>query len=168
MREIKFIGVHHSLSSFGTGETIVRWHTDPVSKGGRGWRHPGYHIVISNGYRTAVDLKVGNYGKHIDGIMEQILSDALIANGCKGMNENSLHVCMIGNFDEAFPTEMQVERLIKLLTGWCRLYSLRPAAILGHHEMQALMGEKHRKSCPGRNVDMDAVRKAVLEMMKIN
>ena len=168
MREIKYIGVHHSLSGFGDGRTIIRWHTQPEPKGGRGWTFPGYQAVICNGYRTSAEMIAGKYDAALDGHMDTLLSDMLASNGCKNCNAHSLHVCMIGNFDEERPTEKQMKKLIEELAYWCGKYQLDPLkAILGHHEMQVLIGEKHTKTCPGRNVNMSVIRNAVAERMKV-
>ena len=82
MRPINRIILHCSASMEGidlTGQDILRMHTNPVSQGGRGWKNPGYHYVI-----------------RLNGKVDQILPESRIANGVKGYNADSVHVCYIG------------------------------------------------------------------------
>ena len=66
---------------------IRHWHTDPVSKGGRGWKQVGYTDMI-----------------HLDGKVERLVKnneDALvdpweITNGAVGYNAISRHVVYVG------------------------------------------------------------------------
>ena len=82
MRPINRIILHCSASMEGvdlTGQDILRMHTNPVSQGGRGWKNPGYHYVI-----------------RLNGKVDQILPETRIANGVKGYNQDSIHICYIG------------------------------------------------------------------------
>lgn len=70
-----------------TAADIRRWHTSPVSKGGRGWKQVGYTDII-----------------HLDGKVERLVNnneDANvdpweITNGAKGYNSVSRHVVYAG------------------------------------------------------------------------
>ena len=82
MRPITRIILHCSASMEGvdlTGQDILRMHTNPISQGGRGWKNPGYHYVI-----------------RLNGKVDQILPESHIANGVKGYNQDSIHICYIG------------------------------------------------------------------------
>ena len=82
MRPINRIILHCSASMEGidlTGQDILRMHTNSISQGGRGWKNPGYHYVI-----------------RLNGKVDQILPETRIANGVKGYNADSVHVCYIG------------------------------------------------------------------------
>lgn len=168
-REIKGIGVHHSYSSFGTGEMIEFWHTTdkPV---GNGWKSPGYHVVICNGYPNGQSRSDHDYDKKYDGKVDRIHSETKVSNGIKGANSQLLNVCMIGNFDEESPTVKQLKKLVDLLAFWCKKYKLDPhTKIFGHGEMQRKLGkETYVKTCPGTHVDMDRVRGWVSLTMKGN
>jgi hypothetical protein len=161
-RTIRNLIVHHSVSSWGDGDTIMGWHTAPKPRG-NGWRAPGYHVVICNGFPNYSAWSRRAPVVSADGRVDRIWPEEKIANGCRHANADSLHVCLIGDFDKAAPTERQMEKLTDLLAFWCKKYGLDPgAAIFGHGEMQRRIGiESYSKSCPGKNVSMNAVRAAV-------
>ncbi len=72
-------------------EEIRHWHTDPVSKGGRGWKQVGYTDMI-----------------HLDGSVERLVEnnedayvdDWEITNGAKGYNGISRHVVYVGGLSK--------------------------------------------------------------------
>ena len=158
---VKYLIVHHSLSHWGDGESVVLWHTGPPPH--RGWDRPGYHAVIGNGYPTNRSWKKRVYSALADGRVDRIVSEDLRVNGVLHGNRNALQVCLIGDLDRHDPTPAQMRALAGLLSEWCIKYRLNPhRAILGHGEMQRMMGiEDYSKTCPGTHVDMDAVREAV-------
>ena len=82
MRTINKIILHCSASMAGvnlSANDIKAYHCNPVKMGGRGWRNPGYHYVI-----------------RLDGTREVLLPEEFIANGVKGHNADSVHVCYVG------------------------------------------------------------------------
>ncbi|MCP4566072.1 MAG: N-acetylmuramoyl-L-alanine amidase [FCB group bacterium] len=162
MRKIKNLVVHHSLGPRGDGDFIMDLHTK--SPGGPRWKYPGYHVVITNGYHTYNQWR---NRKPEAPRVDRILSEATPANGCKYANANSLHVCLIGDFDKDEPTAWQKKKLADLLAHWCRAHGLSPKDIYGHGEMQKKIGrEGYQKSCPGKNVYMDGVRFNVAQMVR--
>ena len=157
-RNITAIIVHHSVSAWGDGDTIKHWHTDPKPRG-NGWKVPGYHVVITNGWNTYPVWQSRNRGPVR---VDRILNEQLVANGCKYANANSLHVCLIGDFDKSTILPAQRDKLIDLLTHWCRTHGLAPANIYGHGEMQKKIGkEGYSKTCPGKTISMSAIRMEV-------
>ena len=82
MRTITRIILHCSASVAGvnlSGNDIKCMHCNPVRLGGRGWRNPGYHYVV-----------------RLDGTIDQILDVTHVANGVKGYNQESVHICYVG------------------------------------------------------------------------
>ena len=82
MRTITRIILHCSASLAGVdlrASDIRAYHTNPVSQGGRGWKNPGYHYVV-----------------RLDGTIDNILPIQNIANGVKGYNQESIHICYVG------------------------------------------------------------------------
>lgn len=70
-----------------TAEDIVRWHTSPVSMGGRGWKRVGYSdIVYIDG--SLINMTPYNYDNKVD--------PWEITNGAKGMNSRSRHMVYVG------------------------------------------------------------------------
>ena len=80
MAELKYLVIHCTATPEGrevTAADIRRWHTSPLSRGGRGWRQVGYTDII-----------------HLDGKVERLVDnneDANVdpwevTNGAKGYN----------------------------------------------------------------------------------
>lgn len=154
-RKPNLIIIHHSLSVWGDGKAIVEWHTRP-KPAGNGWKHPGYHVVIGNGHPTYGTRNM--YAPDADGRADRILSEDKVANGAKGFNAHALHVCLIGNFDAASPTQNQVLVLAGLVRHWMREYGVPVMRVWGHREAQIRRGNRHPKTCPGENFNMDSFR----------
>ena len=85
MARMKYLVLHCTATPEGrevTSKEIRHWHTDPVSKGGRGWKQVGYTDLI-----------------HLDGKVERLVDnneDAEVdpwevTNGAKGYNSVSRH-----------------------------------------------------------------------------
>ena len=82
-RKVNRIVVHCSAGPAGQrGKDIAAWHTRPASRGGLGWSAPGYHYVVE-----------------ADGTVVRIFPEDRIANGAKGYNRDSIHVCYTGGID---------------------------------------------------------------------
>lgn len=122
MRKIERIVVH---CSGGPGRQkasqIVSYHTRPVSKGGRGWRNPGYHYIVEE-----------------DGICVATLPESEIANGAKGWNGTSIHICYTGGIgSDGKPadtrTASQKSTLRRLAGELRRKYGGIP--VLGHRDL---------------------------------
>ena len=90
MAQLKRLVLHCTATPEGrevSAADIRHWHTDPVSKGGRGWKQVGYTDMI-----------------HLDGKVERLVDnneDAQvdpweITNGAKGYNTTSRHVVYVG------------------------------------------------------------------------
>jgi len=121
MRQINRIFLHHSESPFSTTfEDIKQWHLN------RGWRDIGYHFVIGQ-YGT---IKIGR-------------PVSKIGAGVYHHNNDSIHICVIGDFDKRAPKTKQIESLISLLT---RLRMKHDVKIHNHCEYTT------NKTCPGRNL----------------
>lgn len=154
--------MHHSVSSWGDGGVIMSWHTAPRPRG-NGWKAPGYHVVIGNGYPNYSSWSRRKPIASADGRVDRIWPESKISNGCRYANANGLHVCLIGDLDKKPPTENQIHKLVDLLVFWCKKYGLDPMKdIYGHGEMQRKIGrEGYSKTCPGKLVDMNRIRRMV-------
>ena len=108
----------------------------------RGWEDIGYHYIIGNTRPFTED------GKLYTGRSEDFEGAHTI-----GYNQNSLGICLIGNFDKVVPSERQFETLFSLLKVKARQYNVPVENVRGHREFPGV-----QKSCPGRLVDMDYVR----------
>lgn len=140
-KPLKYLVLHCTATPKGrevTAEQIRHWHTDPVSKGGRGWQQVGYTDMI-----------------HLDGSIERLVDNNEdnnvdpweITNGAKGYNSISRHVVYVGGGcspqGEDTRTEAQRKALAEYLLQFHRKHpSVR---IVGHNELSA-------KACPSFDV----------------
>lgn len=136
-RKINKIIVHCSDSMFGDALAIHAWHKQ------RGWSRIGYHYVITNGC-----LEKGTpYNPEHDGEIEVGRYVHKVGAHCKGHNDDSIGLCLIG---ASHFTPRQVITLRDLLRYLMTKYRVQVSGVLGHNELN------EHKSCPG--FDMDLVR----------
>ena len=141
---MKYLIIHCTATPAGrdvTGEEVRRWHTAPVSKGGRGWKQVGYTDLI-----------------HLDGTVERLVDnneDANVdpwevTNGASGYNSVSRHIVYAGGCaaDGKTPldtrTPEQCEALKRYVTDFHRRFP--QIRIVGHHELNP------GKACPSFDV----------------
>lgn len=111
---------------------IDSWHRS------RGWRMIGYHYVV-----------------RLTGAVEQGRPEDMQGAHCTsmGMNGMSLGVCFSGHGDYHSWTPAQREAGMALVRELMARHGIPVANVLGHHETGA------KKTCPGKLVDMDEVRR---------
>ena len=121
---------------------IRHWHTDPVKKGGRGWKQVGYTDMI-----------------HLDGRVERLVrnnEDAEVdpwevTNGAKGYNTVSRHVVYVGGVSKDGKTakDTRTEAQLKAMTAYVRDFHARfpQIRIVGHGELPGV-----KKACPSFDV----------------
>jgi N-acetylmuramoyl-L-alanine amidase len=139
-RKIKRIILHISASEFGGAILIDDWHTN-----GNGWDAIGYHFVICNGYD-----KKGKYTAFKDGAIETGRDINIQGAHAKGMNSDSIGICMIGKDGEF--TWNQIDSLIVVLHELINEYDIDINDIIGHYETPLANG----KTCP--DIKMDKIR----------
>lgn len=131
LEAITHIVVHHSATTSGTPEAFARYHVHTL-----GWPGIGYHYVID---RKGVTCKCH--------------PATTISYHAAGANSYSIGVCLVGNLDAQKPTGQQMAALLALLRQLIGAYGIPDAHVIGHREVPGA-----RKSCPGRNIDMDKIR----------
>lgn len=143
MAELKRLVLHCTATAEGrevTSDEIRAWHTNPVSKGGRGWKQVGYTDLI-----------------HLDGQIERLVDnneDAKVdpwevTNGVAGYNSTSRHVVYAGGVaaDGRTPKDTRTPEQCKAMESYVKDFHKRfpKVRIVGHNEMAA-------KDCPCFNV----------------
>lgn len=119
---------------------IRRWHTAPVSQGGRGWKQVGYTDMV-----------------HLDGRVERFVNnneDAQVdawevTNGAAGYNSMSRHIVYVGGCDKAGkPKDTRTEAQREALKRYVEDFHARfpHVKIVGHHELNP------GKACPSFDV----------------
>ncbi len=145
MAQTKYLVIHCTATPEGrevSSAEIRRWHTDPVSKGGRGWKQVGYTDLI-----------------HLDGTVERMVQnneDAEvdpweITNGAKGYNSVSRHIVYAGGLakDGKRAKDTRTEAQKKALTTYVRDFHKRfpQIRIVGHSDLPGV-----NKACPSFDV----------------
>lgn len=141
---LKYLVIHCTATPAGrevTADDIRRWHTSPVSKGGRGWKQVGYTDLI-----------------HLDGTIERLVEnneDANVdswevTNGAAGYNGISRHIVYTGGVDaddvkKAVDTRTpeQKEAMKRYVLDFHKRFP--SVKIVGHNQLAA-------KDCPSFNV----------------
>jgi N-acetylmuramoyl-L-alanine amidase len=145
LKDIRRIIIHCSESKFGNSNIIDQWHKQ------NGWAGIGYHHVILNGV-----LESGlAYNPALDGTLQDGRSLATVGAHCKGHNEDSIGICLIGV--DAF-TAAQMTRLTWLVGLYAARFNIPPENILGHCELDP------HKTCP--NFDVAIVRDIISQSQK--
>lgn len=140
---MKYLVIHCTATPEGrevSGEEIRRWHTAPVSKGGRGWKQVGYTDLF-----------------HLDGSVERLVDnneDANVdswemTNGAAGYNSVSRHIVYVGGCDKAMKpkdtrTPEQREALKRYVVDFHERFP--HIRIVGHHDLNP------GKGCPSFDV----------------
>ena len=137
---LKMLVIHCTATREGrevTSGEIRRWHTAPVSKGGRGWKQVGYADMI-----------------HLDGRGENLVpyneDDTVdpweITNGARGYNSVARHVVYVGGLTsdgshcKDTRTPKQRKALQQYVANFRKLHPL--AKVVGHRDLDM------SKSCP--------------------
>lgn len=122
MRSIDLIVVHCTGGpATQTAEDIVRYHTKTL-----GWKHPGYHYIVEASGRMSCPIGIEK-----------------VANGVRGHNAHSIHVCYVGGlangnyvdtrtFDQKYVLRLILRTLKRDFPN---------AQIVGHRDLAA-------KACP--------------------
>lgn len=141
--KLQYLVLHCTATPQGrevTSDEIRKWHTSPVSKGGRGWKQVGYTDMI-----------------HTDGRIERLVKnnedanvDAWeITNGAVGYNAVSRHVVYVGGLsaDGKTAKDTRTPAQLRAMENYVRDFHERfpDVKIIGHNQIAA-------KACPSFDV----------------
>ena len=128
------IVIHHTGNP--TDDDLSAAEIDASHKA-RGWTCIGYHYVIRK-----------------DGTVELGRPDWTVGAHAYGNNSNTIGIHVCGNFEEAEPTDAQIESTAMLLANLCTDYGIPIDRdhIVGHRELMPT-------ACPGANLfaQMDTI-----------
>ena len=137
---IRRICIHHSVTpTTHTTANFENWWRNPIS----GMGVPpvgGYHEVILH-----------------NGDMELNFNPTQIAHGVASQNDDSYHICVVGNFRTTgpHPTAAQMESLVNRIRFNMNRFNIPIERVLGHNEFP----HNASNTCPGQ--DMHQVRNLV-------
>ncbi|MFH0887921.1 MAG: peptidoglycan recognition family protein [Planctomycetota bacterium] len=129
----KYIVIHHSATKQGNARIFDNYHRKE-----KGMKEGlAYHFVIGNGTKSKDgEIEIGNRWK------KQIAGEHCWNTK---MNQESIGICLVGNFDESKPTPKQIESLINLISNLQKQYHTPSEMILSHKDV-----DKKRTDCPGK------------------
>lgn len=142
---MKYLVLHCTATPEGrevSAKEIRHWHTDPVKKGGRGWKQVGYTDLF-----------------HLDGTVERLVKnneDAEVdpwevTNGAAGYNSVSRHVVYAGGLakDGKTAKDTRTAAQLKAMTAYVRDFHERfpQIKIVGHLDLPGV-----NKACPSFDV----------------
>lgn len=145
MAKLKYLVLHCTATPEGrevSSNDIRTWHTNPVSKGGRGWKQVGYTDLI-----------------HLNGEIERLVDnneDANvdpweITNGAKGYNSISRHVVYVGGVvaDGKTTKDTRTKAQRVAMESYVKEFHRKHpnVRIIGHREVAA-------KDCPSFDVQV--------------
>jgi hypothetical protein len=119
-----------------TKEDIVRWHTAPVSKGGRGWSKVGYSRLIN----LKGDLILTSTYND-----DEFVDNWEITNGASGINSASRHIVYAGGLEKSGKKAKDTRNEAQLITMEKYIkdfVSKHPDILIGGHNQFA------NKACP--------------------
>lgn len=130
----QYIVVHHSATLAGSAASFDRYHRtkpNPMENG------LAYHFVIGNGHGSGDGMvEIGNrWRRQIQG--GHVRGDEL--------NEISIGICLVGDFERHAPTDRQIAALKGLLLYLMDLTAISPRYVKGHTHMPG-----QSSVCPGR------------------
>jgi len=127
-KETNRIIFHHSLSDAGDVKEIREWHKK------KGFSDIGYHYVITRSGIILDGRELGTVGAH-----------------ALHRNADSIGVCMIGNFNNYKPANIQLTACVTLYRMLNKMYGKK------------LIVEFHHELCPGVMLNRDEFKKRLLE-----
>jgi LysM repeat protein len=138
----KYIVVHHSATPVGSVKGMDEYH--------RKTRHMenglAYHFVIGNG-RGMKDGEVAVGSRWTRQLQGGHLSS-------EKLNEVSIGICLVGDFNKSPPTRDQLDALEALLEALLKRCSLKPDSIKTHKQIQP-----NHTECPGRRFNLNEVKR---------
>jgi hypothetical protein len=138
IRPWKYIVIHHSASDYGDAASIGKYH-----KINRGWVNGlGYDFVIGNGSGSRDgQIEVGNrWNRQIDGAHA----------GNPEYNKYGIGICLVGNFENDYPTNPQISSLLYLINYLQKRCNIHKDNIIVHKTFR-------QTACPGRNFPYNKV-----------
>jgi N-acetylmuramoyl-L-alanine amidase len=146
MRKIEFITLHTAGAAdklravHQSGKQIRDYHVNV-----KGWKEIGYHAYVEeNG-------SVSQYAR------PELNEPAAV----EGWNKFILALCCSGHGDLEAWNPHQVAAVVRWCADKCRRYNLTSSRVIGHHEADEHGAPKVFKTCPGKLVDLAAIRAEV-------
>lgn len=135
MKNVNFLIIHHSATATGSAKVFRAFH-----RAINGWVDIGYHFVIGNGTLSE------------DGEVEGGRPQWAAGAHAREHNEDTIGICLVGNFTDTYPTENQMKSLGLLLKNLLSEYDLSSSSIILHRDLSGC-----RTECPGKNLTREMI-----------
>ena len=136
--EWKYVVLHHSATDEGNARRFDKHHREE-----KGWVNGlGYHFLIGNGNGSRDgQIEVGNrWNSQIDGAHA----------GKDEYNKHGVGICLIGNFENDYPTSLQISSLTYLINYLQERCNIPKNQVKMHRDFR-------KTACPGRLFPYDKV-----------
>ena len=135
MKEVNSLIIHHSATTTGCSRVFRAFH-----RAINGWVDIGYHFVIGNGSLSE------------DGEVEEGRPKWAVGAHAREHNEDTIGICLVGDFSDIYPTEDQLKSLGMLLKSLFSEYGLSSSNIILHRDLSGCKTE-----CPGKNLTKEMI-----------
>ncbi len=128
---ISSLTIHHGGEDFNKDRDIKEYlqNLQSWSRSEKNWIDIPYHYIID-----------------LDGIVYAARDYIYPGDTNTDYNpEGHLLTCLVGNYENIYPNEKQLESLVNLLTWQCQFFKINPKKIKGHKDFASTL-------CPGKNL----------------
>jgi len=132
MNNPKRIIIHHSGTDTGDVHTFRNHHVNV-----NGWNDVGYHYVITR-----------------EGALQKGRAENVVGAHTLGHNQDTIGICLVGNFNNYTPNDQQINTLIKIIKDIRSRYGDIP---VGYHR------DFGSTSCPGNLFPVDLINQRLSE-----
>ena len=139
MNNVNSLIIHHSATTTGCSRVFRTLH-----RAINGWKDIGYHFVIGNGTLSE------------DGEVEEGRPQWAVGAHAREHNADTIGICLVGNFNDIFPTEAQMKSLGMLLKNLLSEYKLASSSIILHRDLSGC-----KTVCPGENITIQMILDSV-------
>lgn len=140
-------------------DQVRSWHKD------RGWKDVGYHFLVRK------DGTIQR-GRKLDD--DNVLESDEIGTHVYGINSESVGICFSGHGDISPHTVAQRIAGLELTRRLMQQFGVSVENVIGHREINRLVAEglypanyRTSKTCPGKLVDMEQVRRELVGAKQI-
>lgn len=142
-RRWQSIVIHHSATPNGNMAIFDKWHRERNH-----WDGVGYDFVIGNGTDSPDGLVEVTFRWH------RQITGAHCKTPGNWHNENAVGICLVGNFDDSFPSDAQMRSLTQLVRYLSGRYRIPAHLIYGHNTTPGAIVT----NCPGKNFGLTSIR----------
>jgi len=111
-------------------------------KNGKGWEGVGYDFVIGNGNGSGNGQVQPTFRWRLQKTGAHCRTDYT-----NWANKDSIGICLVGNFNNTFPSSTQISSLVKLVRFLSNRYNIPKSRIYGHNTTPR---HSTKTDCPGK------------------